>query len=277
MNNSAASIRTKDDILIERQFVSGYSEFALRMNFYAIIALLEKARSVSDPTECKIICLSGLQLLYSSYEDFAVLLHAFKNRIGGKKLHLTIGVEDQPREGTSSLPRIFKHFKSVRQMLDNFGFTSITYEKLSAYLSITKDQLEEYYRDFAESMKVIGCYQVTFNDYKNKLKHGKPVVESILDIEYPDYVVFLRWIEEDGKQILRCDLLPSSLEQLEVATVQIAKIYIISLQFLWLFMLHYYPADADKYLHETKAKCKEDTVARVRALGLKSKGLTEIP
>ena len=276
MDSSAESIRVKDDTLIESQFVSEYSEFALRMNFYAIIALLEKARTISDPIERKSICLSGLQLRYSSYEDFAVLLHAFRKKINGKHLHLTIGVEEQPRKGSTSLPRIFKHFESARQMLDNFGFNSITHEKLSAF-SITEDQLEKHYRDVSESIKGMGNDQDAFNDYKNKLKHGKPVVESITGRGDPDCVTFLRWIEKDGKPVLEFHWLPSSLEQLEVATVQIAKIYVISLEFLWLFMMHYYPAHADKYLNETVLKCIEDTVARVRALGLKSKGLTETP
>src|SRR5215208_6058471 len=115
--------RAKDDELIEWQFVKDYAEFALQMNFLAIAAMLEKARSVSDPIKRKSICLSGLQLLYSSYEDFAILLHAFRNRINGRHLHLTIGVEDQSRMGSTAVPRIFKHYESARQMLDNFGFT----------------------------------------------------------------------------------------------------------------------------------------------------------
>ena len=126
MNKSTEKIRMKDDALIEGQFVSDYSEFAMRMNFYAVTAFLEKARAISDHKEQKSICLSGIQLRYSSYEDFAILLHAFKNKINGKHLHLTIGVEDQTRKGSTSFPRIFKHFQSAREMLDNFGFTSIT-------------------------------------------------------------------------------------------------------------------------------------------------------
>lgn len=273
MDKSAESIRVKDDTLIEKQFVADYSKFALRMNFSAIIALLERARTVSDHIERKSICLSGLQLRYSSYEDFAVLLHAFRNKINGKHLHLSLGVEDQPRKGSTLMPRIFKHFKSARRMLDNFGFNSITHERLSAY-SITEDQLEEHYRDVAESIKGMGNDQDAFNDYKNKLKHGKPVVESVGGRGDPDDVIFLRWAEKDGKPVLEFHFLPASLEQLEVATVQVAKIYIVSLEFLWLFMMHYYPAHSDKYFDETMVRCAEDTVATVSALGLKSKGLT---
>lgn len=275
MDNSADSIRMKDDALIEGQFVSDYSEFALRMNFYAIVAILEKARTISDHIEKKSICLSGLQLRYSSYEDFALLLHAFRNKIDGKHLHLTIGVEDQPRKGSTSLPRIFKHFSSAKEMLENFGFSSITHERLSTY-GITGDQIEEHFRDVARSIKGLGSEQDAFNDYKNKLKHGKPVVESITGRGGPDHVAFLRWAEKCGKPVLEFHWLPSSLKQLEVATVQISKIYMISLEFLWLFMMQYYPDLAENYLNKTVLKCIDDTVGRVRSLGLNSKGLTYI-
>lgn len=123
-----ASARTKDDDVLEFPFIQDYAKFALRMNFRAIVPLLKEARLVSDPSESKSICLSGLQLLYSSYEDSAILLHAFRNRIKGKHLHLTIGVEDQSRTGSTAMP----------QMLHNFGFISLAYEKLSQCFVFTK-------------------------------------------------------------------------------------------------------------------------------------------
>ncbi len=273
MNKCAEQIRMEDDSRIEGQFVTDYSEFAMRMNFYAISALLEKARTISDHIEQKSICLSGLQLRYSSYEDFALLLHAIRKKIDGKNLHLTIGVEDQPRQGSATIPRILKHFTSTREMLDNFGFSSITHDILSAY-EITEDQIEEHLRDVADSIKGMGNEKDSFNDYKNKLKHGKPVVESITGRGAPDHVVFLRWTEKDEVPILELHWLPASLEHLEVATIQIAKIYIVSLELLWLFMMQYYPDLAGNYLNNTVLKCIDDTVERVRSLGLKSKGLT---
>ena len=275
MNKCAEHIRMKDDALIEGQFVPDYSEFAMRMNFYAVTALLEKARTISDSIEQKSICLSGLQLRYSSYEDFALLLHAFRKKINGKNLHLTIGVEDQHRKGSTSLPRIFKHFTSAREMLDNFGFSSITHERLSPY-EITEDQIEERFRDVAESIKGMGGEQDAFNDYKNKLKHGKPVVESITGKGDPNHVAFIRWTEKGGEPVLEFHWLPASLEQLEVATIQISKIYIVSLELLWLFMMQYYPDLAENYLNNTVLKCMGDTVERIRSLGLNSKGLTYI-
>ena len=86
MIKSAEHKRMKDDALIEGYFVSDYSEFAMRMNFCVVTTLLEKARTISNYKEQKSICLSGFQLLYSSYEDFALLLHAFRNKINGENL-----------------------------------------------------------------------------------------------------------------------------------------------------------------------------------------------
>lgn len=275
MNKSSEQIRMKDDALIEGQFVSDYSEFAMRMNFYAVAALLEKARTISDHIEQKSICLSGLQLRYSSYEDFALLLHSLKNKINGKHIHLTIGVENNTNKGSISFPRIFKNFQSSRQILDNFGFTSITHERLSPY-KITEDQIEERFRNVAESIKGMGSEQDAFNDYKNKLKHGKPVVESITGRGEPNFVAFLRWTEKNGAPVLEFHWLPASLEQLEIATIQISKIYMVSLELLWLFMMQYYPDLADNYLNNTVLKCMNDIVEKVHSLGLNSKGLTYV-
>ncbi len=266
--------RARDDELIEWQFAKDYGEFALQMNFLAAVALLEKARSTDDPIKRKSICLTGLQLLYSSYEDFAILLHAFRNRIGGRHLHLTIGVEDHAGVGSTAMPRIFKQYESARQMLDNFGFTSVTYERLGQYLNISREELENRYQDIANSIKGLGKYSGEINNYKNKLKHGKPVLQGEVNRDNPDHVLFLRWAEEDDKPILEMHWVKASLQQLEGTTIQIAKIYIRSLEFLWLFMLHYYPEHADEFLHEVMAKCSQDCIEQVRSLGLKSQGLT---
>jgi hypothetical protein len=94
------------------------------------------------------------------------LLHAIRNKINGKYIHLTIGVEDQPQKGSTSLPRIFKHFTSVREMLDNFGFYSITDDRLSPY-QITVDQIEKRFRDVADSIKGMGNEQDVFNSCVN--------------------------------------------------------------------------------------------------------------
>lgn len=269
-----ASARAKDDDVLEFPFIQDYAKFALRMNFRAIVPLLKEARLVSDPSERKSICLNGLQLLYSGYEDFAILLHAFRNRITGKHLHLTIGVEDQSRTGSTSPPQIFKHYQSAQQMLDNFGFTSLTYKKLSQCFNITKEELEDRYRDIADSIKRVAEYQGAANDCKNKLKHGKPVLEDVQNKSSPDDILFLRWTEHGGKPVLEKNWVNASLEQLEIATILVAKTYITSLDFIGLFVLHYCPEYADEFLHETVAKCRTECADQVRALRLQSQGLT---
>jgi len=272
--NQIASMRRRDDDLIERQFVEDYSKFALQMNFLAIIALLEKARSISDPIKRKSICLTGLQLLCSSYEDLAILLHALLEKKDGRHLHLTLGVENQGKLGSTLMPRIFKRFESVQQMLDNFGFTSITKEMLSQYIDISEDILKEHFQEIADGVRGLSEYQSRLKDYKNKLKHGKPVIESIEGKKAPDYVVFLKWRDDDGKAVLEMHFLEASIRQLETATIQVAKIYIQSLGLLWLFMLQYYPNHSEKYLNEILVKYSQACIDQVKALGLKSQGLT---
>ena len=148
--------------------------------------------------------------------------------------------------------------------------------KVSPPYGITEDQIEARFRDVAESIKGMGSDQDAFNDYKNKLKHGKPVVESITGKGDLNHVAFLRWAEKRGEPVLEFHWLPASLEQLEIATIQISKIYIVSLELLWLFMMQYYPDLAENYLNNTMLKCIGDTVERIRSLGLNSKGLTYI-
>ena len=66
----------------------------------------------------------------------------------------------------------------------------------------------------------------------------------------------------------------TSLKQLEVATIQVAKVYIRSLEFLWLFMLQYYPDNSEEFLNEILVKCSKECIKQVRELGLSSQGLT---
>jgi hypothetical protein len=87
-------------------------------------------------------------------------------------------------------------------------------------------------------------------------------------------VLFLRWSDNNGKCELELRWVRASLEQLEVAVKQVAKLYIRSLEFLWLFMLHYYPQHAQKFRDEAMVKCSRECVEQVRGLGLDSKGLT---
>ncbi|MCP9496756.1 MAG: hypothetical protein MSG64_20155 [Pyrinomonadaceae bacterium MAG19_C2-C3] len=261
----------KDDDLIEWQFAVDYAEFALRINFLAITTLLEKARTFSDESRRKSICLSGLQLYSSSLEDFALLLQAFKEPIKGKHIHLTLGIE-KGSEGSSFVPSIFKHYESARQVLDNLGFTSLNYEKLATYLVITEQQLEDSFKDFANTITRIGEYQKTFNDWKNRLKHGKAVVENDISKPKPDHVLFLKWIPVKEDWELHFHWVSASLGELESATTNVAKLYVRSVELLWYFMLHYYPEREDKF-RDVMMKCSKECVEQVRDLGLPLRGL----
>ena len=259
---------------MELPFIQDYSQFALQMNFRAIVPLLKAARETSDSIERKSICLSGKQFLYSSYEDFAILLHAFRNRVSGKHLHLTIGVENQSRAGSTAVPRILKRYDSMRQILDDYGLSSLTDDKISRYYNIRKNELENHFRNVADSLKIIGTNQETDNDYKNKLKHGKPVLEDGPKRPHPDYVLFPQWDEQNGNPVLKLYWMNASLEQLETGTKLIAKIYINSLDLLGLFVLNYYSGQADDFIQKTVLPRGKECSEMVRALGLYSKGLT---
>ena len=272
--NQQSSTRATDDDLLELPFIQDYSQFALRMNFRAIVPLLKAARATSDSIERKSICLSGRQFLYSSCEDFAILLHAFRNRVSGKHLHLTMGVENQSRTGSTAVPRILKRYDSMQQILGDYGFSSLTDDNISQYYNIPKDELENHFRSVADSLKIIGENQETANDYKNKLKHGKPVLENGPKRPNPDYVLFPQWNEQDGNPVLEQLWMNASLEQLETDTKLVAKIYINSLDLLGLFMLNYYPNQADHFIHKTVLPCGNECSELVSALGLHSKGLT---
>ena len=63
--------RAKDDAKIESQFLTDYLVFGLQINWNCIRVLLEKARVATDGSILqKSLCVSGLQVMYSSWEDF---------------------------------------------------------------------------------------------------------------------------------------------------------------------------------------------------------------
>ncbi len=70
--------------------------------------------------------------------------------------------------------------------------------------------------------------------------------------------------------------LEASLRQLEIATIQIAKIYIHSLELLWLFMLQYYPEHSEKFKKKILLEYSQECINQMKALGLESKGLTNL-
>src|SRR6266849_5799432 len=109
----AKMIRRDDSF--EFQFVMDYAEFGLRINFEAAAALYEKARTMEDLPQRKSICLAGLQFMFSSWEDFALLLLGFnKRKVGEPYLDQFLFAKGQ-KLGSSPIPSVFKNYQSARQ------------------------------------------------------------------------------------------------------------------------------------------------------------------
>jgi hypothetical protein len=275
---SPEQIKQKNDNIIEWQFIKDYGKFALGMNFRAGVALIKEARTCVDAVQRKSLCLSGLQLFYSSAEDFAILLEAFCRRANdGKHLHLSIGVEDRGRQGTTFVPAITKRFVSARQWLDDVGLRKITYERISKVTTYTREQFEDKYRDYANGLREMGLMQEDFNIHKNKLKHGKPVLSKLKGHATltEDQVVFLRWVPDktSGDWKLELRIVEASLQHFEAAFRNIAQLYIISLDLLWQYLLNYLPQNHEDFMRNVLIPCSETSVEQVRKLGVSTKGL----
>ena len=269
-------LRSKDDYNIERKFVFDYASFGLKINLTSILILFEKARSVTDPPTRKRISLSGFQLLFSSYEDFALLLHSFRKRsTDNRYIHLTLGVEPKTKQGTTFVPKILKRYESARQTLDHLGFTSVTFKSLQEkYIVKSQEDFENFFKDLAQGVRKLGEYQKKYNDIKNRLKHGKAVFEGDETRKNQDDVVFLRWGEIVNTPIMHKGYFEASIKHLEIAVFLIAEIYFRALNLLWLFMLQYHPDHADDF-RELLEQETRDCTADVQALGIKSKIFTE--
>ncbi len=76
-----------EDEGIERGFILDYITLGLLINFRSLVVLLRAARELKDDDDRKSICLSAWQGLLSSFEDFAMLLHAILRRKDGRYLH----------------------------------------------------------------------------------------------------------------------------------------------------------------------------------------------
>ena len=98
MANSADSIRMKDDTLIESQFVSDYSEFVLRMIFYAIIALLEKARTVSDLLNARAYAYQGCNCVIAAMRILPYCYVLSETRLMESTFILQLGLRNSKKE-----------------------------------------------------------------------------------------------------------------------------------------------------------------------------------
>jgi hypothetical protein len=260
-----------EDEGIERGFILDYVSLGLLINFRSLIVIMKAARELKDNNDRKSICLSAWQNLLSSYEDFAVLLHAMLKKKEGRYLHQGLGFERQPRQGSTDVPAILKRYNTPREFLDELGFSSLDIEALRrSGIDIPDEQtFSNYYQDFAAGVTEIGKYQQEYNELKNRLKHGKAVL-SVGDNE--NEITFLKWNDGADAGWSRTHI-ETTLRHIEVAVKQTAKIYIRSLDFLLSFMMEHHPAHVEEFqkiANERYQWCVE----QVKALGLDSQGLT---
>jgi hypothetical protein len=259
-----------EDERIERGFILDYISLGLLINFRSLVVLLRAARELQDDNdERKSICLSAWQNLLSSFEDFAMLLQAIPKRKGGRYLHQGLGFERQPRQGSTDVPNILKHFTTPREFLDTLGFNSVDIEALRrSGIEIPDEQtFSDYYQDFAEGVREIGKLQTDYNELKNRLKHGKAVLSN-----GENEITFLKWNDGADAGWSRTHI-ETTLRQIEVAVKQAAKVYIKSLDFLLSYMMQHHPeqvAEFQRIAHERMEWCMQ----QVRALALDSEGLT---
>jgi len=274
MSNEAT--KKKSDDYLEWQFVLDYAEFGARINLLAVIPLLEKARSLDACPERKSLCLSGQQLMFSSWEDFALLLKAFqKRKVSSLHIHRFMAREEQ-KQGSTDIPNIFKNYQSARQTLDDLGFTSINHRYLTRYhIDISKAKFEADFREFADAVKKLGKFQSDHNEIKNRLKHGKGLFESdTARADMQDNIFYLRWVKSGNVWELERRWHLASLKQLEIAVIHIAKLYQHTLKLLWFFMLHYHRVEAAK-LEKIMKRQWRSCVQQLRLLGIVSTGLTQ--
>lgn len=237
------------DDKLEPKFVIDYAEFAAQINFYSIVALREKALGCPDIIQRKCLCLGGLQIYFNSLEDFSILLHAILNKKNGRHLHLTIGVEQDNRQGTTFVPNKLKRFESIQSVFDTLGFNNINVNTILAQTNLSQNELEELFKEVIESIKEIGEYQEQINDSKNLMKHGKALIN-----EDNDSIALLRWKNIQNKEKLCWGHLNVSIRELNRAAKNVAKLYKQSIDLLWLFILNYYPSEEPHFRNVVNEK-----------------------
>ena len=240
--------RDNDNDYIEGEFLLDYISFGLRVNLRAIEPLIESAQGTVDESLRKSLCISGTQLLFSSYEDFALLLHAIRLKAKrNQHFHISLEADKSNKLGRATVPRLFKKYTSAREMLDSFGFSSISYETYRVGSpNFSREQYEARFLDLANSVKQIGEYQESYKKIKNRLKHGKAIFEKT-EGSNPNHIIFFDWEETEGINQLNANHMDVSLEQFKVALIHIKKMYVHSLELLWLFMIQYHPLMAEEF------------------------------
>ena len=260
-------MRMPDDEM-EVELLFDYAQFAAHLTVDAILTLLQKATTTTDASERKRLCTAGLQLLYTSFEDFAILLHAILKRKNGTFLQLTLSGEGQ-QLGSTTFPAKLKKPGPAKELFEELGLTSITAETLQPLgYDVTDDTLNHCFSDFAESVKYLATSADEYNQFKNRIKHGKGIFGITFGLSGSDDVAHIEY-QQDGTHWVKTT---ASLEQLQVATITVAKLAIRSLDLLSLFMAHYHPDRAPDFVYLVKDH--GDAIGdQIKAAGLKTKGL----
>ena len=140
------------------------------------------------------------------------------------------------------VPQLLKRFQSAQQRLNDLGFTSGNIESARKdWFDISNDELHAILKDSAESIKTLGKQQKEQNEIKNRLKHGKAILGTDLTETPQESIVYLTWKTERGSPVLYINRMETTVEQLEIATILAAKLYIRSVDLLLLFIIQYHP------------------------------------
>lgn len=161
--------------------------------------------------------------------------------------------------------------------LDELGFNKINLDFLrEKAIEMNEEELESSLKEFAQSIKTLGNYQNHYNDIKNRLKHGKGIVgDHTNDNAKLDYITSLAWNNNKGSWELTLQHHSASMQQLEIAAIHVAKLFIRSLDLLLFYSLQNYPEelqDLPKTIKAEGLRCAKEA----RALGLESPGLTTL-
>jgi hypothetical protein len=257
---------------MEREFLYDFAHFGISINVDALLALRSAACVAEDFRLRKRLCVAGLQLFYSSLEDFAVLLQAILARKrNGRFLHMSLGGEGQ-RLGTTTFPAILKRTMPARLLFDELGFVNVTVDRLQELdYDLTEATLDACFSDFADSIKYLATSATDVNELKNRLKHGKAVWGFSFGLDGTENVTHIEFSAEGPST---WHYTTASLEQLEVAAITTAKLSIHSVDLISMYAAQYYGIHAYDFVHAAR-DAGEVIVEKARGCGLRSVGLTE--
>jgi hypothetical protein len=263
------SIRDDD---LEREFLSDFVQFGASINCDSVLSIRNTAYSTEDVLSRKRLGVSALQFVYSSFEGFAILLHAILARKRGERfIQVSVSGEGQ-RLGSTTFPAILKRAVPARQLFAELGFVDVTADRLCHLgYDLTEASLDACFSDFAESVKNLATMADDANELKNRVKHGKAAWGLAFGLRGTDNVAHIEYANQ-GPCIWK--LTTVSFDQIDLAAITVAKLAIRSIELAALFAAQYHFAHGDDF-GSLARDAAEDIVDKARAAGLRSPGLTE--